>query len=137
MIFEILGLVTLGVACVMAFRFGGRDEQWTAIACIAATLASRIVNTNYSHMESTILLIDGAMLTGLLLLALKSDRYWPMYATAFQLVGLVVHIGSLTETGDFANAYAVGLIFWSYAVMAALMAGTWLEGRSRRLHGQL
>lgn len=137
MIWETLGLVTLAVACVLAFRHGGRDEQWTAIACIAATLASRIVNTNYSHMESTILLIDGAMLTGLLLLALKSDRYWPMYATAFQLVGLVVHIGSLTETGDFANAYAVGLIFWSYAVMAALMAGTWLEGRSRRLHGQL
>ena len=32
-------------------------------------------------------------------------------------------------------AYAVGLIFWSYAVIAALLAGTWLEGRNRRLAG--
>jgi hypothetical protein len=135
MFWEILGLATLASASILAFRFGGRDEQLTAIACIAATLASRVVNTNYHHMESTILMIDAALLAGLVVLALKSDRFWPMYAAAFQLVGLVVHIGSMTETGDFAGAYAVGLIFWSYAVMAALMAGTWLEGRSRRMLG--
>jgi hypothetical protein len=35
-----------------------------------------------------------------------------MYATAFQLVGLLVHIGSLTSAGGgMAWAYAVGLIF--------------------------
>ena len=73
---------------------------------------------------------------GLLALALTSDRFWPMYATAFQLVGLLVHIGSLTSAGGgMAWAYAVGLIFWSYAVIAALLAGTWLEGRNRRLAG--
>lgn len=137
MFWEILGLLTLAAASILAFRFGGRDEQWTAIACIAATLASRIVNTSYHHMEMNILMIDGGLLLGLVLLALKSDRFWPMYAAAFQLVGLVVHIGSLTETGNFAGAYAVGLIFWSYAVMAALMAGTWLEGRARRMAGLL
>ena len=135
MLFEIVGLVTLGLASVLAFRFGGRDEQMAAIAFIGATLASRLVNTNYVHMESSVLLVDAVLLFGLILLALKSDRFWPMYAAAFQLVGTVVHVASMVETGNFAWAYAVGLIFWSYAVMAALMAGTWLEGRNRRLLG--
>ncbi|WP_156254445.1 hypothetical protein [Sandarakinorhabdus oryzae] len=135
MIFEILGLVTLGLASVLAFRFGGRDEQMAAIAFIGATLASRLVNTNYAHMEASVLLVDAVLLFGLILLALKSDRFWPMYAAAFQFVGTVVHVASMVETGNFAWAYAVGLIFWSYAVMAALMAGTWLEGRNRRLLG--
>jgi hypothetical protein len=135
MFFEIFGLVTLAVACLIAFRFGGRDEQLTAIGCIAATLLSRIVSTSYSHMEMSILLVDAGFLVGLLVMALRSDRFWPMYAAAFQFLGLVVHVGSMAETGDFARAYAVGLIFWSYAVMAALMIGTWLEGRSRRALG--
>ena len=135
MIFEILGLATLGLASVLAFRFGGRDEQMAAIAFIGATLASRLVNTNYAHMEASVLLVDAVLLFGLILLALKSDRFWPMYAAAFQFVGTVVHIASMAETGNLAWAYAVGLIFWSYAVMLALMAGTWLEGRARRLLG--
>ena len=135
MLFEILGLATLGFASVLAFRFGGRDEQMAAIAFIGATLASRLVNTNYAHLESSILLVDAVLLFGLVLLALKSDRFWPMYAAAFQFVGTVVHVASTVEQGNFAWAYAVGLIFWSYAVMAALMAGTWLEGRNRRLLG--
>jgi hypothetical protein len=54
-----------------------------------------------------------------------------MWAAAFQLVGTMVHIASMTETGDFAWAYAVGLIFWSYPVLIALMVGTWMEGRYR------
>ena len=38
----------------------------------------------------------------------------------------------MTETGNFAWAYAVGLIFWTYPVLISLMAGTWLEARHRR-----
>ena len=130
-----IGIATLFCAAILAFRFGGRDEQWTAIACIAATLISRLMHAEYVHVEIGVLAVDGLLLGGLVLLALTSDRFWPMYAAAFQFVGTIVHMASMTETGDFAWAYAVGLIFWSYAVMAALMAGTWLEGRNRRMLG--
>lgn len=135
MMWEMLGLGTLMLASLLAFRFGGRDEQLAAMAFIVATLATRQVHANYEHTELMVLVVDSGLLIALVALALKSDRFWPMYAAAFQLVGTVVHVASLTEKGDFAWAYAVGLIFWSYAVMAALMAGTWLEGRNRRLLG--
>lgn len=94
-----------------------------------------MIQAEYQHIEMSVLAVDFGLLLGLLALALTSDRFWPMYAAAFQLLALLVHFGSLTEQGNFAWAYAVALIFWSYAVIGALLAGTWLEGRSRRLAG--
>jgi hypothetical protein len=96
--------------------------------------SSRLVQQNYSHTETGVLVVDFLLLAGLMVLALKSDRFWPMYAASFQFVGSLVHVASMTEQGSYAWAYAVGLVFWSYPVMIALMVGTWLEARSRQQH---
>lgn len=135
MYLEIVAIVTVVAAALLAFGWGGRDEQLAAIGFLAATLATRMIQAEYQHIEMSVLAVDFGLLLGLLALALTSDRFWPMYAAAFQLLALLVHVGSLTEQGNFAWAYAVALIFWSYAVIGALLAGTWLEGRSRRLSG--
>ncbi|WP_353198715.1 hypothetical protein [Sandarakinorhabdus sp.] len=119
-------------AVFVAVHWGGRDERLTAGAFFIATTLSWLLDNQYQGTQIDVLAVDFGLLLGLLGLALTSDRFWPMYAAAFQLVGTVVHVASMTETGDFAWAYAVGLIFWSYAVVAALLAGTWLEGRQRR-----
>lgn len=130
--FQFMGLAALFASVFMAWRWGGRDEKLAALGFLLATLATSLANQSlYSHTEVGVLVVDIALLGGLLTLALRSDRFWPMWATAFQLVGTTVHVASMTEQGDFAWAYAVGLIFWSYPVMITLMAGTWLEGRYR------
>lgn len=132
MLFQLLGIVVLVAAGGVAWRWGGLDERLAAFGFVVATLLTTIANrSHYLHTESGILAIDVMLLVGLLLLALRSDRFWPMYATAFQLVAVTVHVASLTEAGDFAWAYAVALIFWSYPVMLALMAGSWFEARFR------
>ena len=134
--FAVLGIVFLVIACLMAWRWGGRDEQLAAFGFAIATLASTLANQHlYASPEVGVLGVDLMVLACLALLALTSDRFWPMYACAFQFVGSVVHVASFAEHGSFAWAYAVGLIFWSYAVMATLIAGTVLEGRARRLLG--
>lgn len=135
-VWEVTGVVAVATAAVVAFRHGGRDEQIAAAALVIATIVSRLFHATYAHVELSVLAVDVTLLLGLVALALTSDRFWPMYAAAFQLLGTIVHVASMTEAGDFAWAYAVGLIFWSYAVMATLMAGTWVEGRRRRLIGR-
>lgn len=132
--FALIGILALAAACYLAFKFGGFDEKVAASAFVVATLASRLVQQNYAHTETGVLVVDFLLLAGLLVLALKSDRFWPMYAAAFQFVGSLVHVASMAEQGSYAWAYAVGLVFWSYPVMIALMVGTWLEARSRQQH---
>ncbi len=132
MFFQFLMLTALFGSSAMAWRWGGLDEKLTALGFLAATGASVFSNSShYLHTETGVLMIDCILLLALLVLALRSDRFWPMWATGFQLVGTMVHVASMTEHGDFAWAYAVGLVFWSFPVIFALMAGTWLEARHR------
>ncbi len=132
MFFTVMAFAALLASTGMAWRWGGLDEKLASTGFIISALASNLANTgHYSQTETGVLVVDLALLAGLVILALRSDRFWPMWAAAFQLVGTMVHIASMTETADFAWAYAVGLIFWSYPVLIALMVGTWLEARFR------
>lgn len=132
MLFQILIGGFLAASCAVSWKWGGLDEKLAAAGFVVATVASNLANTShYGHTETGVLVIDVMLLVGLMVIALRSDRFWPMWATAFQIVAVTVHIASLTETGDFAPAYAVGLIFWSYPVIIALMVGTWMEARYR------
>ncbi len=133
MFLNYLGLIALFGSCGVAFRWGGTDERIASLAFIAATFASKLfTESNYVHTETIVMAIDALLLLALVAVALRSDRFWPMWAAAFQLVGTSVHLASMAETGDFKWAYAVGLIFWTYPVLIALMVGTWLEARHRQ-----
>ena len=134
MLLDYLGLSVVVISCGMAVKWGGVDERLASLGFILATLASHVwTRSDYALTETIVLMIDAALLLGLVVLALRCDRFWPMWAAAFQSVGTTVHFASMTEAGDYAWAYAVGLIFWSYPVLIALGVGTWLEGRHRRL----
>lgn len=129
-----LGLSVLAAGCLVAWRLGGRDEQLAAFGFVVATAASNLANQHlYASTETGVLAVDVMLMAGLLILALTSDRFWPLWAAAFHFVALLVHVGTLAQQSSFAWAYAIGLIFWSYAVIASLVVGTFLEGRSRRL----
>lgn len=133
MLLNYIGLLAVGLTCGVGFRWGGLDEQFASIAFMIATVATKFfTESNYVSTETFVLIIDLVLLACLVILALRSDRFWPLWAAAFQLVGTTVHLASMVETGNFAWAYAVGLIFWSYPVLIALGVGTWLEGRHRR-----
>jgi hypothetical protein len=133
MLVQFLSMFVLFSCCGAALKWGGIDERLTAAALVVATLASNVADTTaYVRTETGMLVVDVLLFFGLLALALRSDRFWPMWAAAFQLVGTMFHFASMTESGDFAWAYYVALIFWSYPVLIALGVGTWLEGRHRR-----
>jgi hypothetical protein len=130
MLFTLFATSVLVGSSIFAWRIGGVDERFAATAFLVTTLATNAANSNnYAKTETGVLLIDAVLLAGLVTLALRSDRFWPIWAAAFQLVGNSVHFASMAETGDFAWAYAVGLIFWSYPVIIALMVGIWREAR--------
>lgn len=133
MILQILSTAFLLGCCAVALFWGASEERYTAIGIALAVVASNIVTDgSYTHTENGVLIVDVAVFCGLLVLALRSDRFWPMWAAAFQMVGTMVHFASIPQAGNFAWAYFVALIFWTYPVFIALAAGTWFEGRFRR-----
>ena len=128
----LFGLVVLVSAVFGAFRWGGTDERLAGMGFLIASMATWLLDRSFASTQIPVLIIDTLLLAALTIIALRSDRFWPMWAAGFQTVAVTVHVASMTESGDHAWAYAVGLIFWSYPVLLALMAGTWLEARYRR-----
>ena len=127
---QLIGLVVVVLVCGWALWRGGRDERATAVALVLATVLSPLVqHRNWVDPEYGVLVVDLALLVFLMWLALRSDRYWPMFAAAFHLLGVVTHIAIMVDHGVRAWAYITGLVIWSYLVFAALAVGTWIHRR--------
>lgn len=121
------------VGCCGAAFWKGRDsERLTAAALLLAAVASPLLQTSgFFKPETGILVIDLAVLSYLIVLALRSDRFWPLWAAGFQVVGTLIHVARLTDPSVWHSAYATANIFWAYPVLLALAVGTWFEARYR------
>ena len=122
-------LLTVGVAL---WR-GGWPERSAAVAVLLASFASPLVESNlFASPEYGILAVDLMLLGWLGALALFTDRFWPLWATGFHLVGTIVHVARMVDPTVVPPAYAIGQVFWSYPVLAALASGALVEARERR-----
>jgi hypothetical protein len=125
---------TIGVALWK----GGWPERSTAIALLCASLATPLVESSvFSSPEYGILAVDLLLLGWLGALALGTDRFWPLWATGFHLVGTVIHVARMVDPTVVPNAYALGQVFWSYPVLAALASGALVEAPAARARNML
>ncbi len=125
-------LALLLFTCSVAFARGRKDEKLAAGAMFTATIASPVaLSSGYTHPESGILIVDLALLAILVVLALRSDRFWPLWATGFHMVGTSIHLATFADSGIWPPAYAAAEGFWAWPVLTALLVGTWLEARYR------
>jgi hypothetical protein len=75
--------------------------------------------------------IDTANLILFLLVALRSGRYWPLFAAAFQLLAVITHVASTMDRHLSAWAAITASVIWTYLILGALAVGTWNVWRGR------
>jgi hypothetical protein len=135
---QLLFLTVLFTAIGIALTFGGRDERLAAVfIALAAIMTPVLERAGYTTPETGVLIVDLGLFLGLGWIALRSTRFWPMWAAGLQLGALFVHLAAIRLPHLSPGAYFETLAIWSYAVLAALAAGVWLEVRSRRDKGDL
>jgi hypothetical protein len=131
-VLQILYLGTLLATVALALWRGGWPERTAAVAVLAASFASPFVQSDlFASPEYGILAVDLLLLGWLGALALATDRFWPLWATGFHLVGTVIHVARMVDPTVVPPAYALGQVFWSYPVLAALATGSLLEAPAR------
>jgi hypothetical protein len=118
----------------LALWRGQWPERTVATINLVAMLLTPLVQTRplAPHLQVNVLLVDLAVLVGFTIVALKSDRWWPLFATAAALMTVLtdaaygwVHLAQrLAMTGE---------IVWSYISLFAL-AGGLAEVEWRRRH---
>ncbi len=129
------GYYTL-LALVSAFAFwrGRTDERVAAAICIIATFASNIVydpNHGYGGVEVGIFLVDAATLAGFTIIALRSERFWPLWLAGLQLTTVFAHVMKAVQLDLMPQAYAAAARFWVYPIFLIIVVGTWRSYRRR------
>jgi len=129
----ILYLALLALSCGYAFYRGGRYERLVAAVCILGTVATVAVNSTfnrlYSHVEAGALAVDLAVLTAFVVVALQSDRFWPLWVAGLQLTTSVAHFLKALDPHLIPQAYGLAVRFWSYPILIILAVGSWRAHR--------
>ncbi len=134
----ILFLMLLLGACLYAIVRGGAPERIGAAILILATLASAITlatsEDRYREIEVATMWVDVAMTVAFLTLALRAQRYWPMWVSMVQLDLIAMHLVMFSpETGSW--SYWAMQAMWSYPQPILLAIGTWRHRQRMRRYG--
>jgi hypothetical protein len=129
-------LFWLSIACSLAaaFVFGRRTERVFVLVLVAASiatlLANRAIPEPVGKME-VVRLIDLALFAIAWVLALKSDRFWPIWFTAMQTLSVLTEPASWQAEGIPHLIFSNLAAFWSLPGLIVLAGGTILDWRKR------
>jgi hypothetical protein len=125
----------LGV-CGYALLRGKWDARIVALVCIIANFASYAAVSHYASVETGVLIVDLLTFAAFTYVALRSDRFWPLWISGLQLTTSLGHLLKGLETELVPIAYATALRFWSYPILIILAIGTWRQHRRARSEQQ-
>lgn len=119
--------------CLYAWWRGGADERIVALTCLAGTVATLLVvsplRQRYASLEEGLLLVDLAVLAGFITVALRSNRFWPLWVAGLQLTTSIGHVLKGVDQDLLPKAYGAALQFWSYPILIILLVGTYRQHR--------
>jgi hypothetical protein len=121
------------LTCGYALWRGRKYEQLSAIVCIAASIISVVARAgaddHYYGVQSSDLVIDTLVLLAFVAIALRSDRFWPLWAAGLQLTISMSHLLKAIQPSLLPIAYAAAERFWSYPTLIIIAVGAWRQHR--------
>jgi hypothetical protein len=129
----------LALCWMYALLKGGAPERFgatiLAVGSILSLAARSSATGRFGSVEVGVFLADVATLIAFLVLALRAERYWPLWLAALQIIGTAGHVVKLADPDTIPRAYAVALVFWSYPMLLLIALGTWRHQRRLARNG--
>lgn len=120
---------------VYAFRYGGWEERLGIFTLITSAyltlLLSTLFRARYTHIELPILLGDVITFITLQWLALRSNKFWPLWVAAFGGVVLLSHLAPLMP-GMLPATYHDAIALWGYPSLIVLALGIANHHRTKK-----
>jgi hypothetical protein len=118
----------LFVCCLYAFVAGGAPERLGAtayaLACVASSFAFSPLPVQYRSVETGVFIVDVLVFVAFILLALRANRFWPLWVSALLGLGVLAHPARLAGPGAVPWAYQMIMSIWSYPILAIIAIGT-------------
>ena len=107
--------------CAFAFWRGRQEERIAAGACLVATIVTVWIDPAGSAalcaMEPAQLAVDGAMLAAFVTIALRSERFWPLWVAGLAADHEHSHLMKAIDSDLLPRAYAAAAVLWSYPIL--------------------
>lgn len=121
----LLFLVLLLSAVGFVIARGGRDERAVCLALVAAAFVTAanfwIMGHTFGTVQPVLVVSEGLVLALCLIIALRTNRWWPLPIAAFQLATFFSLLTPLV--GKNLVSYALGVTqgFWAYLQLIVLV----------------
>lgn len=106
---------------------GGRTGVAGSAIFVGASALTAVATRIYPHWAGATLglfAIECLCLLALILLALTSDRYWPIWASGFQIVAVATHLAMLTIPDILPKSFQALLSIWAVPMLLVMVIGT-------------
>ncbi len=128
--------ILLALVALYALLRGKRDERQVGLIFVAGVIATELVlppaHERFEGVEVRLLLVDLAAFAGFAWVAMRSERFWPLWIAGLQLTAIFGHVMKAADASLFSRAYAAALVFWAYPMLVILAVGTWRGARRTR-----
>ncbi len=124
---------TLFIACATALLVGGRPERLTALACLTAVALTQLARygSDFISFQVDVFLLDLGLFLCFAVVALKSDRFWPIPVCALQLITVGGHVLRLLAPDQRPLIYKTMVTAPFYPIMLLLAWGSVRAWRRR------
>jgi hypothetical protein len=131
--------VTLVGVASAAFTLGGGPERAGMVIIVAGSVVSAILGLgpiqNPQALDLWMLFSDSLVLLALGSLALRSLRYWPLWATSFHAITVMTHVADLLAPDKVPTAYLILQGLWIYPIFVAILLGIYGHRQALRHDG--
>jgi hypothetical protein len=128
-----IGISVGWLVCGSAFWKGGWSERVVACGFLLSWFADAVLkDRSFVGPQWANFVSDTALFLIILIVALRSNYYWPLFAAAFQLLEVVTHVASTIDRHLSAWAYITANVIWTYLILGSIAYGTYSAWRDRR-----
>jgi hypothetical protein len=124
------------LSCGYALWRGNKYERLAGLICISASVVSYLahapVHLRYVGVEASDLIVDMVVLLAFVGIALRSDRFWPLWVAGLQLTISMSHLLKAIDLDLMPRAYAAAERFWSYPTLIIIAVAAWRAHRRWR-----
>lgn len=125
-------LMTL-CCCIYAVAKGGVTGCLAAVIILFKTVAGVLVTTAAPEWQMTaysLLQVDAVCLLAFLWLSLRSNHYWPLWATACQFLAVAIHVTTLVQPELTPKVYQGLHNLWAIPMLLFMLRGIVLDRRA-------
>ncbi|WP_426265741.1 hypothetical protein [Sphingomonas sp. LHG3443-2] len=121
-------LLLAGLVALTWWR-GRSDERLAAAVCVGGTALTVLVGNKLdihgSDFDLAAFIVDGAIFIAFLVIALRSERFWPLWVAGLQLTTVSVHLLMILSPDLPGLIFGTALAFWSYPILLLIAIGAW------------